>query len=86
MALGSPGFDIVASYRNEAARADPALGRIQEPGRWARLLAGDMPWPVVLEAGVATVAQWSGHLASLVMNTSGGLAGDPVGAGAGSPH
>ncbi|MDP9363130.1 MAG: SDR family oxidoreductase [Chloroflexota bacterium] len=80
LALAGFGFDIASTYRNEAARAESVVGRIEAAGRRTVALGDDMTQFEVLEAWLTAVERSYGRPSAVVLDASGRLEREFVGA------
>lgn len=81
VALAGCGYDVFITYRNKAARAREVVARIEATGRRASAIASDITAPGEPAHLMREVAAWGdGQLDLLVLNASGGLERDLVGA------
>ena len=85
LALAERGYDLVITYRNKAARAEAVAAQIDQRGGRALTVAADITQPEDRARLSCHVSAWSGRLDLLVLNASGGLERDLVGADAGYP-
>lgn len=73
IALAEAGYDVGINYREKERRARQVAGQVEELGRQAVLLPGDISTPDGREQLLDGALTFSAHLHGLVLNASGGL-------------
>jgi NAD(P)-dependent dehydrogenase (short-subunit alcohol dehydrogenase family) len=85
IALATAGYNVVIGYRNKAARAEAVAHQIEDIGRRALAVGGDVTQNADRADLMETVRQHFGALDVLVLNASGGLERDLIAADPGYP-
>ncbi len=83
--LAERGFDVALTYRNKTARADEVAADVERTGGSSIAVQADITDPNALAAFATALGQWRSRVDLLVLNASGGLERDLVGADPGYP-